>query len=325
MKNMDNKQKYNEFCRENKLRIYYQPWWLDVVCHGSDNWYPLLHEVNGRIVAVHPLYVTKIAGVFNAIQMPKFTQTLGPVTIDLSNISLAKRYSTEKTIYSDLISQLPDFSYFIQSFGHDFHNWLPYFWHDFSQSTKYTYVIPDISDIDTVKSKLSQGKRKNINKALPLVNVRFDLLPNVFYEHHVMTLKATGRKINYSFELFKEMHDACLAHGAGRIIWAEDKVSGEIHAALFLIWDKTSGYDLISSIDPKFINSGSTSLLVYEGIRFLSEKTGKFDFEGSMIESVEASFRQFGAIQIPYFTIKKTRSKLLHLAEYARSTFRPQL
>lgn len=323
MKQKDSKQKYQEFCDENMLRIYYQPWWLDVVCCGSINWYPLLHEVNGKVLAAHPLYVTKIAGTFKAIQMPKFTQILGPVTLDLSNISAAKRYSTEKTIYSDLISQLPDFGYFIQSFGHDFHNWLPYYWHDFTQSTKYTYVVPDITNMEKVKANFSQGKRKNINKSLPLVNVRFDLPPHVFYEHHVMTLKATGRKINYSYELFKEMHDACLAHEAGRIIWAEDKANGAIHAALFLIWDATSGYDLISTIDPKLINSGSTSLLVYEGIRFLSEKTRKFDFEGSMIETVEASFRQFGAVQVPYFTIKKTRSKLLRLAEYGRSVFRP--
>ena len=36
-----------------------------------------------------------------------------------------------------------------------------------------------------------------------------------------------------------------------------------------------------------------------------------FDFEGSMIEPVERSFRQFGAKQTPYFSVSKTPSRLL--------------
>lgn len=318
MKQNNSKEKYQIFCNENSLRIYYQPWWLNVVCNGGDNWCPLIYELNGRTLAVHPIYLTKIAMVFDSIQMPQFTQILGPVLTDLGEIANSKRYSLEKEIYSGLIGELPSFNYFIQSFAHDFYNWLPYYWDGFTQTTKYTYVIPDISDFEKVKGCFAHAKRKNINKAAPLVNIRFDLPSNIFYQHHVMTLEATGRKINYTYDLFKEMHDACLSNGAGRIIWAEDKLSGAIHAALFLIWDKVSGYDLISTIDPKYASSGSTSLLILESIHFLSDKTVKFDFEGSMIESVEASFRQFGAVQVPYFTIKKIRSKLLQIAELSR-------
>lgn len=320
--NKESRQKYKDFCEQNQLRVYYQPWWLDAVCYGSENWYPILHEVNGKVLAAQPVYIKRRAFFFKCIQMPQFTQILGPVTIDLGNLSTSKLCAAEKSIYTDLTDKLPKFDYFIQTFGHDFRNWLPYYWKGFSQSTKYTYVIKNIKAVEDVKDNFSPGKRKNINKAVKLVDVKFDLPPDVFYQHHVMTLKATGRKINYSYELFKKMHDACLEHQAGRIIWAEDKIDGKIHAALFLIWDKKSAYDLISTIDPKYTNSGSTSLLIYEAIRFLSDRTEQFDFEGSMIESVESSFRQFGAEQVAYFTIKKTPSKFLRLAEFIRSFFK---
>lgn len=316
------KKKYTVFCEENRLRIYYQPWWLDIVCSGAENWYPLLHEVSGKVLAVQPLYIAKVASLFTTIQMPPFTQILGPVTVDLGGVSASKRYSTEKGLYFDLIGQLPDFDYFIQSFGHDFHNWLPYYWHGFVQSTKYTYVIPDISDIEKVRARFSQGKRSNITKALSQVNVRFDLPPDEFYRHHVMTLALKGRAINYPYELFKGLYDACRARNAGRIVWAEDKNSGAIHAALFLVWDEISGYNLISTIDPNYTNSGSTALLFYEGVRFLSDITTQFDFEGSMIQAVQASYRQFGTVQVPYFVIKRTDSKLLRIAQFARSSFR---
>ena len=60
---------------------------------------------------------------------------------------------------------------------------------------------------------------------------------------------------------------------------------------------------MISTIDPDYRNSGASSLLIYEIINFLRDKVRKFDFEGSMIESVENSFRKFGAIQKAYLIL----------------------
>lgn len=63
--------------------------------------------------------------------------------------------------------------------------------------------------------------------------------------------------------------------------------------------------------DPEFRNSGAASLLVYSAIKYLHEHdlADKFDFEGSMIFSVEKSFRYFGATQTPYFQIWKKNFK----------------
>ena len=65
--------------------------------------------------------------------------------------------------------------------------------------------------------------------------------------------------------------------------------------------------------DPELRNSGATSLLMWEAIQFAATVTKKFDFEGSMIESVERFVRAFGARQIPYFQITRMsrRMKLL--------------
>jgi len=63
--------------------------------------------------------------------------------------------------------------------------------------------------------------------------------------------------------------------------------------------------------DPEFRNSSAASLLVYSAIKYLHEHdlADKFDFEGSMIFSVEKSFRYFGATQTPYFQIWKKNFK----------------
>ena len=99
-------------------------------------------------------------------------------------------------------------------------------------------------------------------------------------------------------------------HNSGRTIAAYDE-NGNLHAALFVIWDKISAYDLISTIDPEYRTFGAASLLIKEIITYTSTLTSKFDFEGSMIEPVERSFRQFGAKQKSYFNVSKFNSKLL--------------
>lgn len=64
-------------------------------------------------------------------------------------------------------------------------------------------------------------------------------------------------------------------------------------------------------------NNGAGILLIWEAIRFTKENLGldTFDFEGSMLPNVEAIRRQFGAVQVPYFTVWKYNSSLLKLLQ----------
>ncbi|MBE7441610.1 MAG: hypothetical protein HS119_04060 [Flavobacteriales bacterium] len=58
------------------------------------------------------------------------------------------------------------------------------------------------------------------------------------------------------------------------------------------------------------------SLLLWEAIKRSKNKTKSFNFEGSMIESIERYFRAFGGKQTPYFEITKRTSKVLKLLNY---------
>jgi hypothetical protein len=54
-------------------------------------------------------------------------------------------------------------------------------------------------------------------------------------------------------------------------------------------------------------------LVLFESIKFAMQSKRAFDFEGSMIESIEKYFRTFGAIQKPYHSVSKTSSKSLKI------------
>lgn len=86
-----------------------------------------------------------------------------------------------------------------------------------------------------------------------------------------------------------------------------------MHAAAYIIWDENSAYYLMGGGNPELRTSGATSLVMWEAIKFASDVTKHFDFEGSMLEPVERFFRAFGAEQVPYFQISRMsrRMKLL--------------
>jgi Acetyltransferase (GNAT) domain len=303
--------------------IFQQPWWLDAVAPGA--WSAVEIRRGGALKARLPYVVKKHLG-FTLVNMPPLTQVLGPWLPPYSG-KYTHQLSEEKELMTQLIEQLPTFDLFLQNFHYSITSWLPFYWKGFQQTTRYTYVIEDLTDLDKVLSGFARFKHKNIKKAKNIVEVREDLSAKDFYDNHVSTLskqakeRGVSKNISYSFELFSSIYNACYKNNAGKIFYSIDK-DNNLHSAIFTIWDKSSAYNLISTIDPDFRSSGSASLLIWEALKYYSGKTKRFDFEGSMIEGVERSFRAFGAKQKPYFQVSKVNSLLLRVGLDLRSWLR---
>ena len=301
---MTNKEQYKEFCKSTYVSVFSKPWWLDAVCEDG-YWDVLIYEKDNQVIGALPYYVRKILGI-SFIAQPKLTQNSGVIIKYPENISHSKKLSLEKEVMTALIEQLEKLpiAFYLQTFHLNVTNWLPFYWRGYKQQTNYTYRISNIKDHESVFAGYDHSKRKNIKKAKEIVTVSFDLTKDEFYENHKETLAKQGATIKYSKELFARIYDAAYKENSGKTIYAKDN-EGNLHCALFVIWDEKSAYDLISTIDPEFRNIGAASLLVSEIIKYTSDFVDIFDFEGSMIENIESSFRKFGAIQTPYFRIHK--------------------
>jgi hypothetical protein len=302
----DSKRIYRELCRtEPSIPVFSKDWWLDAAC-GVDGWDVAIVERKGGIVGTLPYPLATRLG-FKIIRMPPLTQKLGPWLKYAPGASAYDRLTFEKEVMTELIERLPAYDSFSQQFDYTIQNWLPFYWKGFQQTTRYTYVIDDIRDLTKVVANFEHSKRKNVKRAEKTLHVDFDLTAGDFYRNHELTLGKQNAKISYREDLFLRLHAAARRNDAGTIICARDD-AGAIHGAIFAIWDANSAFDLISTIDPDLRNSGSAALLVRELIRYLADKTTRFDFEGSMIEPVEESFRRFGAVQKPYFLVTKINS-----------------
>ena len=310
---MSSKDKYAALCdRDESIPVFSRPWWLDATA-GPAMWDVALAERGGIVTAAMPFCMRRRAWL-TALKMPPLTQVLGPHIVNRSYASENERLSAEKSQFQALLNALPVADY-VQFYMHNrYTNWLPFYWAGYRQTTLYSYEIPNIEDSDKVFANFERSKQKDVRKASKLVGVAFDLDAEQFYKNHELVLRKQGRTISYSYDLFRRIHDAAYRHASGRTIYAVD-VRGNLHAALFVVWAREGAYDLISTIDPDFRQSGAASLVVNEAIKLVAPYSHRFDFEGSMDERVEASFRHFGAIQRPYMALKKVTSLLLRARE----------
>lgn len=307
---MTNKECYAALCaQEPDICVYDQPWWLDAVC-GADNWDVLLYEKNGSILGALPYYVKEKLGL-RYITQPPFTQHNGPWIKYPPQQAEAKRISHEREVLDGLMEQVEQLGvcHYQQQFSPKLTNWLPLYWRGYQQTTRYTYRLPDIHDPEALFAGFQRDKRRNINKARKSgMSVHFDLSPDDFYIHHKQGLEKRGRRISYSQEFFRRIYDAAYQNHGGRTAYVTN-AQGRLIYAMFNLWDTQWGYDLVGAADPETWHTGAPDLLHYSMIEFLSDKVPGYDFEGSMIEGVEESFRHFGATQTPYFSIHKTYTK----------------
>ena len=81
-----------------------------------------------------------------------------------------------------------------------------------------------------------------------------------------------------------------------------------------MVWQPSSAWYLAGGGDPALRESGAHSLVLWEAIQAVRSHTNQFDFEGSMLPGVERFFREFGALQTPYYAITKGKLSLLHRA-----------
>ena len=284
--------------------MYCQRWWLDAV---APNRYDILLVKKGdAIKAAWPL-VYRAPGDRSRIVMPLLTQKLG-ILQSPSTAKYAERLSHEQRMVELLIEHLPEHRIFKQRFHEAFTDWLPFYWSDFTQSTRYTYVIEDLSDMETVWGNMREARRRAIRKAEKqhMVVREIDDI-EYFYQLITKTFSRQNKEVPYGLPLVASIDTALQANAGRRMTIAEDS-EGRIHACDYLAYDERIGISLLGGADPELRSSGAQVLLEWESIKFTSTLAPVFDFEGSMIRNIEHFMRGFGATQMPYFDISRRGS-----------------
>lgn len=294
--------------------LFQTKWWLDAVAPSL--WDEVVIEKGGQIIGRFP-YLLKQKYGFRALTQPPLTKIAGPWIREFKGKSVNK-VAYQKKVLTQLIGLLPEYDYFHQFFDYSIDNWQPFYWKGFYQTTYYSFIIHDIFDPEFVFASFRSEKRNDIRRSQRIVEVKEDLPVHDLFNHHKNNLAKKGAQISYDFELLSRIYKVCYERSSGKVFYAVDE-DQRIHSAIFVIWDSRSAYYLINSIDPELKHSAATSLLTWSAIKYLSDKTKKFDFEGSMIEGVAGSYRAFGAQPTPYSAITQIKSPIIQLGFSAKA------
>jgi hypothetical protein len=292
--------------------LFRQPWWLDATC-GPGGWGEISVSEGGHVVACMQYAVRRRFGL-SALVMPPITTGLGPWIAPMKG-GEGSALAREKRIVEDLHALLPRHDYFAQNFAPEVTNWLPWHWLGYQQTTRYTYVLNLTQGEDLLWNSFLPKVRSDVRKATSRfgVSIRSDGDLEAFLAVQELTFKRQGLRCPIERDVIERVDAACAARDCRRVFIAIDR-AGATHAAVYLVWDSSRAYYLMGGGDPALRNSGATSLALWEAIRFAATVAPVFDFEGSMMESVERFIRGFSATQLPYHRVWRAPSRIVGAA-----------
>jgi hypothetical protein len=291
------------------LPLFFQPFWLDLI-DTDENWEVVLsRQKNGEIVGVFPYFRQRRKGIW-VIQNPLLTPFLG---CWINEASYKKSRGLSKFLMEtlkDLIEQLPQPFYFTANCHPQLSNVLPLHWKGYQYTTFYTYILKDLQNLDKVKMGINRNMRRNIQKAEMQLILEKKVDAKTFYNVHKMTFDRQNMAVPFSKAFFAHLDRGILQQEAGQKFSAKDE-DGNVQAVAYLLWDKERAYYFLAGENPDFRGSGASIFLIWEAIKFTQVELGLsiFDFAGSMMQNVEVIRRQFGATQVPYFHIYKSKNK----------------
>ena len=307
---MSEKEIYLKNCCNESTSIFSQHWWLDAVV-GDNGWDVILIKKDKIVIGALPYTIQKFGYFFKGIYNPHLTPRTN-LFLDYSNIRTNEEKSSfEIYVLKKIICKIPKVSFFSINLNRSNINLMPFHWDKFNATVRYTYIIDDLQNAETIFNNFHKRTRRHIKRA----KIRFSTSEsndiNLFYKLNTDSFRRKNIKIPYSFSLLNSIDKACKVRNKRKIIIAHE--NNNIVAGIYLVWDKKSMYYLASGVLESYKSTGVASLLVWEAIKFASKMNKIFDFEGSMNYSIEPFFRSFNPKLKTYINISKYSNIFLKL------------
>lgn len=310
---------YEEFCRTSYAPLHHQPWWLDAVCDGPDAWQAAVAtDAASRAIGILPYHPARRWGL-RILSLPPLSTYAGPwlqypQNPDFKEVS---RLAFEKKTMLDLICQLPRAAFFQQNFRPEVTNWLPFYWENFRQTTRYTYLLAPAESWELTTANFKNTLRTDLKKAEQAAEMRRDDTAwETTFRLNQLSFERKNQTSPYPFAAFRRLHAALQSRQQSAVFVAYERATSQPCAGLYLAFDVRQAAVLLTGVHPAFRANCAIFGLFVEAIRFCAQRSLILDFEGSMDQGIEHFFRSFGARPTPYFQIWKAGNKMLELAKW---------
>ena len=264
---------------QHQIPLFFQPWWLDAAC-GPDHWYPLCHPTEALI---WPVFLRQ-KGPFRYLTMPPLTPRLGTCPPQLPS----------DADWTELRRLFPGLIYCLQHFSTEIP---PKRAENGVLTPRHHYSIERTGDTGILWDNTHTLARRHIRKSEQLLTLQPNADPDQLYALMQRSLARHGVSHLLSPARFRLMVEASLTAGQGAV-WAAKDDSGQIHAAIWLVWDHQSVYYLAGGLDDRIRQVGASRWLLWKGMELAQGR--RFDFGGGMSPSVGQVYASLGGQITPY-------------------------
>ncbi|MBX2814927.1 MAG: GNAT family N-acetyltransferase [Saprospiraceae bacterium] len=293
------------------LPLFFQPWWLDLVC--KKKWEVLYYQEAGRVVAVYTYFPKRKWG-FHYVTMPDLTRFMGPYFLEEMGERKLQKISMK------LIKTLAPYDGVEQTLHYQIVDWLPFSWSGFAQTSRYSYVLRNILQLDQVLAGMSTDYRNNkLKKSAMHLSFEVGQELEEAWECFEAPFKRKSMVVPMRHKFFQRLLNGVRERGAGEIFVMRNDQQEAIANGL-VVWQEKTSYLLLLGESPAGRSGYAGVGLIWNIIQHLAQEKGieEFDFMGSMDEGIARVRQNFGATQKVYFSVKREKAMLAMVRRLSR-------
>lgn len=299
------RQEYKAICENFEgIPVFLQYWWLDSI---SNNWDIVIYRKNEVIQGLF-VFETRYKYGIKIISTPRLTPYSGLWLFYPEGQKNHSRISFENEVVRNIILQLPKSHIFRVKLFHKLKNGLQFRWLGFKESMHYSYRLDqELGDLafDNFKPNLKRDIKKFDSSRIVIESDDVDTL----FDINNSSFAAKKMKPNFSLNELKKIYSSGKKRDAATILLIHDTNTKKVLGGLLLIKDtfNRTAYYLLGSTYPESRDRGTQSCLLWKAIQYCFSNGLNFDFEGSVIPSIEKYFRAFNPEQYKYSIISKQK------------------
>lgn len=281
--------------------LFDEPYWLEAAAPGA--WHAVEIFRDGQLIGRLPYVIKKRYG-FTAITPTLYSNWLSP-WIRPSGGKGATELSHQHQVLDELAKQLPRADRILIAAAPEFTNLMALHWAGYRLTYGYTHRI-NLANLteEQLWEGLRDTVRRQIRKAQKQTIVTTNRSVADFSAILIKTFARQGIDISSSVPALKRIDEAMSPRDQRRIFCAEDS-KGNIHAAVYVVFDGRHVFYIAGGGDPEFRQSGGHSLAMWSAILDAKRRAPIFDFVGSMVPGIEYFVRGFGPQQVPRMMAEK--------------------
>lgn len=304
-KSMNNKEAFKRFSEQNNTTLFGSyTWWNKVV---KDQWDVLLYKKGDVVLACMP-YLLRSKWGQKAIIPPMLTPYQSISYALPPDGKSSKQLSFIRKAQESLIEQLPASALFLRQFDTSESYLLPFHWKDYELKVRYTYLLDTQLSDSELFANLKDSLRREIKKAQSFGVLTTTQKADKLFQLKQLNANVYNEPLNYDLAYLSRIANLQIENKAQI---QEISANNRTIASLLVCWDNHQLYYICGALDPEYRNSGALSWLLWEAILLAKSKGLVFNFEGSMIKSIERYFANFGASPTPFYEVKKVNNQFL--------------